>query len=86
LDGAAIAKTGQPGQRSKMPEQVSFPLKLGHYFGTEKGLDMARKRHSDEDILKLLREVEVKRRTKLAEETRIGSEKAATVVRETRRP
>ena len=36
------------------------PLKLGHYFSTGKGLDMARKRHSDEDILKLLREIEVK--------------------------
>ena len=35
------------------------PLKLGHYFGTGKGLDMSRKRHSDEDILKLLREIEV---------------------------
>ena len=36
------------------------PLKLGHYFGTERGMKMARKRHSDEDLLKLLREIEVK--------------------------
>ena len=36
------------------------PLKLGHYFGMERGFVMARKRHSDEDILKLLREIEVK--------------------------
>ena len=33
------------------------PLKLGHYFQRLKGDVMARKRHSDEDILKLLREV-----------------------------
>ncbi len=36
------------------------PLKLGHYFGMERGFVMARKRHSDEDILKLLREIELK--------------------------
>ena len=36
------------------------PLILGHYFGTGKGLDMARKRHPDDYILKLLREIEVK--------------------------
>ena len=42
------------------PKSCPSPLKLGHYFDTGKGLDMARKRHSDEDILKLLREIEVK--------------------------
>jgi transposase-like protein len=36
------------------------PLKLGHYFQRLKGDVMARKRYSDEDILKLLREIEVK--------------------------
>ena len=36
------------------------PLKPGHYFGTGRGMKMALKRHSDEDILKLLREIEVK--------------------------
>ena len=36
------------------------PLKLGHYIGRERGLGMARKRHSEEDILKLLREIELK--------------------------
>ena len=41
-------------------ESVLPLLKLGHYFGTERGMKMARKRHSDEDILKLLREIEVK--------------------------
>ena len=35
------------------------PLKLGHYFGMERGFVMAWKRHSDEDILKLLGEIEV---------------------------
>ena len=40
--------------------RLSFPLRLGHYLGTERGFVMARKRHSDEDILKLLREVELK--------------------------
>ena len=35
-------------------------LKLVHYFGTERGMKMARERHSDEDILNLLREIEVK--------------------------
>ena len=40
--------------------QCPSPLKLGHYFGMERGFVMARKRHSDEDILKLLREIEVK--------------------------
>ena len=33
---------------------------MGHYFGTERGMKMARKRHTDEDTLKLLREIEVK--------------------------
>jgi putative transposase len=50
-----IAKLA-PDERQGCPS----PLKLGHYFSTGKGLDMARKRHSDEDILKLLREIEVK--------------------------
>ena len=36
------------------------PLILVHYTGSERGLGMARKRHSDEDILKLLREIELK--------------------------
>ena len=36
------------------------PLKLSHYFGAGKGLDKARERHSDDHILKLLREIEVK--------------------------
>ena len=46
--------------RSIASVRCPSPLKLGHYFGAGKGLDMARKRHSDEDILKLLREIEVK--------------------------
>ena len=41
-------------------ELCPSPLKLGHYFGMERGFVMARTRHSDEDILKLLREIEVK--------------------------
>ena len=43
-------------------EQVMCPspFKLDHYFGTERGMKMARERHSDEDILKLLREIEFK--------------------------
>ncbi|MFQ6550702.1 IS110 family transposase, partial [Aestuariibius sp. 2305UL40-4] len=36
------------------------PLELGHYICRERGLGMARKRHSDEDVLKLLREIELK--------------------------
>jgi len=43
-----------------LPFTCPSPLKLGHYFGMERGFVMARKRHSDEDILKLLREIEVK--------------------------
>jgi hypothetical protein len=35
-------------------------LKLGHYFQRLKGDVMVRKRYSDEDILRLLREIEVK--------------------------
>jgi len=38
-------------------------LKLGHYFQSLNGNVMARKRYSDEDILKLLHEIEVKRST-----------------------
>ena len=54
------------GETDPLAEFQSFltacpsPLKLGHYFGMERGFVMARKRHSDEDILKLLREIEVK--------------------------
>ena len=36
------------------------PLKLGHYICLERGQEMARKRYSDEGILKLLREIELK--------------------------
>ena len=40
---------------------VSFPPKTGPLHLPRKGgLDMARKRHSDEDVLKLLREIELK--------------------------
>ena len=42
-----------------LPKICPSPLKLGHYFQRLKGDVMARKRHSDEDILKLLREIEV---------------------------
>jgi putative transposase len=42
------------------PVSCPSPLKLSHYSATGKGLDMARTRHSDEDILKLRREIEVK--------------------------
>ena len=53
---------GSAGVSFALPEVLGCPspLKLGHYFGTERGMKMARKRHSDEDILKLLREIEVK--------------------------
>jgi hypothetical protein len=54
----AVAHLPDPDQGS--PSGLSFPLKLNHYFGMESGFVMARKRHSDEDILKLLREIEVK--------------------------
>lgn len=37
-----------------------FPLELCHYNCRERGIGMARKRHSVEDILKLLREIELK--------------------------
>ena len=40
--------------------QMSCPLKTGPLFWHGRGFVMSRKRHSDEDILKLLREIEVK--------------------------
>ena len=43
-----------------LSRRVSFPPKTGSLFWHGKGFVMARKRHSDEDILKLLGEIEVK--------------------------
>ena len=37
-----------------------YPTKLAHYFGRESGRGMTRKRYSNGDILKLLRENELK--------------------------
>ena len=60
-EGDRHADDQQHDQRAENHEQdCPSPLKLGHYFGMERGFVMARKRHSDEDILKLLREIEVK--------------------------
>ena len=53
--GKAAAKP-----KAKAKKACPSPLKLGHYFQRLKGDVMARKRYSDEDILKLLREIEVK--------------------------
>ena len=39
---------------------MSFPPKTGPLFWHGRVFVMSRKRHSDEDILKLLREIEVK--------------------------
>lgn len=35
-------------------------MKMGHCIGQERGWEIARKRSSDEDVLKLLREIELK--------------------------
>ena len=55
-----IDRLGKVYFKDSFDIQCPSPLKLGHYFGMERGFVMARKRHSDEDILKLLREIEVK--------------------------
>ena len=57
-----ILEMAESGKLLEFPVRMGCPspLKLGHYFGMERGFVMARKRHSDEDVLKLLREIEVK--------------------------
>ena len=41
------------------PQNYPSPLELGHCSGRAWGDGMVKKRHSDEDILKLLREIEL---------------------------
>jgi len=60
LDELRCDETPEDGNQASPGEAgCPFLLKLGHYFGTRRGFEMARKRHSDEDILKVLREIEL---------------------------
>ena len=60
LDEVLLAPDGTKGSKGRVVYICPAPLKLSHYCGSEGGaFGMARKRHSDEDCLKILRQVEL---------------------------
>jgi len=55
-----MGKIPRVGERKFMPIVLSFPLKLRPHLYRPKGDVMALQRHSDEDVLELLRGIGVK--------------------------